>query len=287
MSLLSPSLKAFWAVSEKGTVQEAARTIGLTQTGVTQRIRSLEKQLKTTLFIRSRKGMKLTAEGESLLMYVRLSLENEGVTLSRIQKASLESHIRISISGPSSILRSRVIPTFTSTLNEFPKLRFQFDLSDTESNTDKLRTGACDMAILEHHNVTKEMDSKILRPERYKLYAASLWKRRPLLEILKNESIIDFDPQDKMTISLLDKYKLTKHIQTERHFANNTDALISMIESGIGYSVLSEEFAKPLVEQKKIFNLEPDLFYDFKVALAWYPRPEMPPYFKKLTQNLK
>jgi LysR family transcriptional regulator, chromosome initiation inhibitor len=287
MSLLSPSLKAFWAVSEKGTVQEAARTIGLTQTGVTQRIRSLEKQLKTTLFIRSRKGMKLTSEGESLKMYVRQCLENEGMALSRIQKASLESHIRISISGPSSILRSRVIPAFTSSLNAFPKIRFQFDLSDTESNADKLRTGQCDFAILEHHDVSKEMDSKIIAPERYKLYTAFSWKRRPLLDILKNEAIIDFDTKDRMTISLLDKYKLTKHIQNERHFVNNTDALISMLQSGIGYSVLSEEFAKPLVDQKQIFCIEPDYFFDFKVALAWYPRPEMPLYFKTLIQKLK
>ena len=67
MSLLSPTLEAFWAVVRKGTVQDASHILGITQTGVTQRIRSLEKQLKTTLFTRSRKGMKLTAEGEALL----------------------------------------------------------------------------------------------------------------------------------------------------------------------------------------------------------------------------
>ena len=52
MSLLSPPLEAFWAVVRKGTVQDASYILGITQTGVTQRIRSLEKQLKTTLFTR-------------------------------------------------------------------------------------------------------------------------------------------------------------------------------------------------------------------------------------------
>ncbi|MBY0451706.1 MAG: LysR family transcriptional regulator, partial [Bdellovibrionaceae bacterium] len=60
MSLLSPPLEAFWAITRKGTVQDASKILGITQTGVTQRIRALEKQLKTTLFTRSRKGMKLT-----------------------------------------------------------------------------------------------------------------------------------------------------------------------------------------------------------------------------------
>ncbi|MGZ3690202.1 MAG: LysR family transcriptional regulator, partial [Pseudobdellovibrio sp.] len=91
MSLLSPPLEAFWAVVRKGTVQDASYILGITQTGVTQRIRSLEKQLKTTLFIRSRKGMKLTTEGEALLQFVKGSLEIEGMALSKIQRAAKDS----------------------------------------------------------------------------------------------------------------------------------------------------------------------------------------------------
>lgn len=286
MSLLSPPLEAFWAVVQKGTVQEASRTIGLTQTGVTQRVRSLEKMLKTTLFIRSRKGMKLTAEGEALLQYVKHSLENEGMTLSRIQGTAIDSIIDISISGPSSILRSRVIPNLSSVIKSQKNLRFHFDLSDVESNSDKLKTGHCDLAILEHHDVTKEMDSKILKPERYKLYAATSWKRRSFLDILSTEPIIDFNSQDMMTYNYLDKYKLKSKVLPSRHFANNTDALTAMISAGLGYSVLSEEYATPYIKKGEIFDLSPTQFYDFKIALAWYHRPHMPDYFKSITKAL-
>ena len=60
MSLLSPPLEAFVAIVRSKTVISAAKDLGLTQTGVTQRIRVLETQLRTTLFIRSRSGMRLT-----------------------------------------------------------------------------------------------------------------------------------------------------------------------------------------------------------------------------------
>jgi LysR family transcriptional regulator, chromosome initiation inhibitor len=286
MSLLSPPLEAFWAVVQKGTVQEASRTIGLTQTGVTQRIRSIEKMLNTTLFIRSRKGMKLTAEGESLLQYVKMSLENEGMTLSKIQGTNIDSIIEISISGPSSILRSRVIPKLSETHTKNKSLRFRFDLSDTESNSDKLKTGFCDLAILEHHDVTKEMDSKILKAERYKIYVATSWKRRTFIDILNNESIIDFNSKDMMTFNYLDKYKLKSKARKERHFANNTDALTSMIASGLGYSVLSEEYATPLIKKGEIFDISPAQFFDFKIALAWYHRPNMPEYFRHITKTI-
>ncbi len=286
MSLLSPPLEAFWAVVQKGTVQEAARTIGLTQTGVTQRIRSIEKMLNTTLFIRSRKGMKLTTEGESLLHYVKNSLENEGMTLSKIQGTNIDSIIEISISGPSSILRSRVIPNLSETCRKNKNLRFRFDLSDVDSNSDKLKTGFCDLAILEHHDVTKEMDSKILKAERYKLYVATSWKRRTFTDIITNESIIDFNSKDMMTLNYLDKYKLKSKVKKERHYANNTDALTSMITSGMGYSVLSEEYAAAHIKKGELFDISPSQFFDFKIALAWYHRPHMPEYFRHITKTI-
>ncbi|MBC7420866.1 MAG: LysR family transcriptional regulator [Bdellovibrio sp.] len=286
MSLLSPTLEAFWAVVRKGTVQDASYILGITQTGVTQRIRSLEKQLKTTLFIRSRKGMKLTTEGEALLQYVKGSLDIEGMALSRIHRAAKDSIIEVGISGPSSILRSRVIPNLIAVKNQFPLLRYRFDLSDVDSNVDKLKIGACDLAILEHHQVTREMDSKVIKAEKYCLFGPVSWKKRSLAEILETESIVDFNSSDMMTFHFLDKYRLKNKVRKERHFANNTDAIASMLIAGLGYSVLSEEFAKPYVKKNELCELASDQFYDFKIALAWYPRPEKPAYLAAIIQAI-
>jgi len=230
--------------------------------------------------------MKLTTEGEALLQFVKGSLEIEGMALSKIQRAAKDSITEVSISGPSSILRSRVIPNLVKLKNQFPLLRFKFDLSDTDSNVDKLKTGHCDFALLEHHHVTREMDSKILKAERYCLYGPASWKRRLLPEILKTETIIDFDQSDNMTFNYLDKYRLKTHAGKERHFANNTDALISMVAAGLGYSVISEEFAHDFVKSGEIIKLGGDQFYDYKIALAWYPRSEKPGYFDAIIKAL-
>lgn len=286
MSLLSPSLEAFWAVVRKGTVQNASYILGITQTGVTQRIRSLEKQLKTTLFTRSRKGMKLTAEGEALLQYVKSSIDIEGMALSKIQRAAKDSIIEVGITGSSSILRSRVIPNLTSLKKTFPLLRFRFDLSDVDSNVDKLKSGACDFALLEHHQVTREMDSKIIKAERYCLYGPASWKRRLLPEILDTESIVDFNHTDRMTLQFLEKYRLKSRASKERHFANNTDAIASMVANSVGYSVLAKEFAKPLVKRNELIDLAPDYFLDHKMAFAWYQRHDKPDYFQAIIKSI-
>jgi len=50
MSLLSANLNAFIAVIRQGTVMVLASELYLTQTGVTQRIRALEKDLGKPYF---------------------------------------------------------------------------------------------------------------------------------------------------------------------------------------------------------------------------------------------
>lgn len=283
MSLLSPSLEAFWAVVQKGTVLEAAKMVNLTQTGVTQRIRSLEKQLGVTLFTRSRKGMRLTTEGESLLRYVKAARDLEGETLSSIGGQKQNTYFEVCISGTSTLMRSRMIPKAAAVMKKYPNLRVRFDLTDTDSILGKLKTGFAQMGALPVNHVGLELDSKVMLPERYYLVGPSAWKKRKLEDILANETIIDFDPNDTMTLDLLKKYKITK-FSKHRHYANNIDALTSLMVAGVGYSTLTEEFARPFIKEGSLTYLSQEMFLEYPVALAWYPRSEMPPYFKALIE---
>lgn len=279
MSLLHPNLMAFMAVVERKTVQDAAKKIGLTQTGVTQRIRSLERELNTTLFIRSRKGMHLTQEGESLLRYCQSATELEG----RLAFESTQQEIVLQISAPSSLMRTRIIPQVASLLKNYPFLRLQFDLLDLQSAIYKLKNGQSQIVLVPHSDVSLEMDSKILKGERYILVGPNAWKKRSVREVVKNEVIIDFDKNDQYTFEFLKMHNLFENALKTRHFVNNTDGLASLVASGAGYSVLAEEIAAPLLTDKSLCNLLPGKFLELKdIALAWYPRPQMPYYMAEI-----
>jgi LysR family transcriptional regulator (chromosome initiation inhibitor) len=169
MSLLSANLEAFLAVARIQTVQGAAGELGLTQTGVTQRIRSLEKHLSATLFIRSRRGMRLTSEGEALLHYCHAAQELEGRALAQIQKPGKKVETQVSISGPTSLMTTRVVPACVEVAKRFPGLALGFEIDDIERRADGLRRGSAHLAVLPHEQVAREMDSKVLKPERYVL----------------------------------------------------------------------------------------------------------------------
>lgn len=59
-------MRVFIAVARSGSFEAAARRIGMDATTVARRTRRLETSLKATLFIRSRRGLQLTAAGAVL-----------------------------------------------------------------------------------------------------------------------------------------------------------------------------------------------------------------------------
>jgi LysR family transcriptional regulator, chromosome initiation inhibitor len=282
MKLLSPPIQAFFMTARLGTVHAAAHALNITQTAVTQRIKALEKRLSISLFVRSRKGMRLTSEGEALLRYCYSFQELEGEALNYVTKTGTETNVSICITGPSTIIRSRIIPNCSKIMKQYPNLLMQFNINDNEDRALSLRCGESQLAIIEQACLSEEMEYKKLSPEHYILVVPTQWKRRKLKEIVKNERIIDFDMQDKMTFNYLKKYHLFDIANKDRHFTNRTDTLALLISEEIGYGVLPFEFAKSYIANNQLASLNKDQTYSYSLVLAWFPRHQQPKYFSAL-----
>ena len=66
MAIDLTQLRYFQAIASCGSLTAAARTLGVSQPTLTVALRNLEESLSTTLFLRERTGVKLTATGEEL-----------------------------------------------------------------------------------------------------------------------------------------------------------------------------------------------------------------------------
>lgn len=282
MSLLHPGVTAFLAVVRHGTVHGAAREIGLSQTGVTQRLRGLERDLGTTLFVRSRKGMRPTAEGDALVRWCRSVGELEGELLSFVGRGEAAAAVRVTLTGPSSLMRCRVVPQAAAAIRAFPGVTLAFLADDTGSGLAHLKSGAAQLAVLRRDDVVQELDSKVLRPARHRLVGPAAWTSRAVGEIVAAERIVDFDETDDATFAFLREHDLSAGVRRRRHLVNNPDALAELVAAGFGYSVLSEDFAAPWLEDGRLVDLCPGRHLDQEIALAWYPRHEMPAYFRAL-----
>jgi LysR family transcriptional regulator (chromosome initiation inhibitor) len=286
MRLLSPQLQAFLAVAKEKTVHGAADILHITQTGITQRIKALEKRLETALFVRSRRGMLLTKEGEALLRYCHAFQEMENEALEAVVNTGTEKNVTVCLSGPTTIMRTRVIPACVKVMQKFPHLLMHFDMND-EDKVDALRRGESQLAILDKNCLSDEMQYKNLNPENYVLVAPISWKKRRLKEVVKHEKIIDFNKQDQMTFHYLRQFGLLDYAKGDRHFVNRTDALALMISNEFGYGVLPMEFAKPYLVSKQLAVMNLGKMYAHQLALAWYPRHQQPKYFSALIEACK
>ncbi len=285
MSLLSHPLQAFMSIARQGTVHAAAKELGITQTGVTQRIRSLEKDLGITLFIRSRSGMKLSAEGNALLRYCKNVVELEGELSGHLSGKADQTTVSLSIAGPTSVMSSRIVKQTLPLYKDFPQLLLNFVIDDSENRVLLAKSAKADLIIIHPSEVPNEMDSKKLSSEKYLLVANPLWKKRKLSEIIKNEKLVDFDVNDRMSLNYLDKFGINNI--GSRIFANNNECLIDLIIHGIAYGILSLENAQPLIDSAKVIALNSGAVYESPLALAWYPRPQMPLYFQSLLKLLR
>ncbi len=287
MSLLSPQLIAFVAVVKHKTVHAAASSMHLTQTAVTQRIRSLERQLKTTLFIRTRRGMTLTQEGEALFRYCQAAKELEGEALATIQGAGVQTEIELTISAATSIMRARVMPNCLPIMQKFTNLLICFHVDDLEHRHQSLRAGLADFVIMRAEYLAPEMQSKHLKPEQYVLVAPYAWKGRKLKDIVANERIIDFDASDDVTFNYLKQHQLFELAHHSRYYANRTENLALLVAEGVGYTCLAKEFVQPYVKNQQLTILNQGKTYDVSHVLAWFDRPEPAEYFSAIIAGIK
>lgn len=270
------------AIIEHKTIHAAARNIFLTQTALTHRLRTLEQELSTTLFIRTRKGMKLTAEGEVLHSYCQRIREIEGNVLAKLRGESLDVEIELTINSQSSIMRSRIIPALLPLLKNYPNLLFNFNRADEEDCQHALKSGQCDLAVLNSYQITRDMRFKPLAPEEYILVACHEWQDRPLEDILSKERIVDFNHKDTLTYTYLNKFNLAYDFRKGRHFANNPLHLAELVAAGVGFSVLVKEFAMPFIASNKLIVLNDNQIMNLYPFLVWYERPELPRYFSEI-----
>ncbi|NNF05704.1 MAG: LysR family transcriptional regulator, partial [Candidatus Eisenbacteria bacterium] len=243
MHLLSPKLQAFVSVADNGTVHGAAGKLHITQTGVTQRIKTLEDELGVTLFLRSRKGMTLTSEGETLYKYCRSVLDLEGQVFAKLHGTTENATSRITVQGPSSLLRSRVAQAAKKVLEDHPGVSICLVSSDPDSGTEALKKGIVDIAILPEEDVADEFEVKQIEPEIYSLYGTQSWEGRELKDVVSSERMIDIHNEKRLTEKWLEKCGLANHAKGRRHLADNVDLMADLLRSGTGYGVLPVEYA--------------------------------------------
>jgi DNA-binding transcriptional LysR family regulator len=140
-------VRTFVAVVEHAGMTAAGNVLHLTQSAVSQQIKRLEEALGTALFIRDRKGMRLTRAGERLRgKAVRLLSLNDEI-LTEISVNGLSGGIRVGV--PLDLVGNMLSAILKAFVEAHPHVEVSL-VSGSSTDLKKLvQGGAIDLAIVE------------------------------------------------------------------------------------------------------------------------------------------
>jgi DNA-binding transcriptional LysR family regulator len=164
-------LKRFYIVAQEGTLAKASERIHVVPSALTKSISDFEYQMKTQLFNRLPKGMKLTPQGERLFAFAAQFL-SQAESFERVfneKEDEIEGEIRI-LTTPY-VGTHWLIPHMKEFLKKHPKVTLQILLNNEEIRY----LGGADIGICPFISQQENLTQELLFPLTICLFASSAY----------------------------------------------------------------------------------------------------------------
>lgn len=192
-------LKYVLAVSDKGSINEAAKSLLISQPSLSNSIKELEQELKITIFVRTNRGMTLTNEGYEFIGYARQVIQQyEMLEEKYIGNKSSKQHFCISTQHYGFAANA-----FISLVQKFGGDQYEFTIRETKTFEiiDDVKNLRSELGIIYLSNYNKTVLQKLIRESNLKF--VSLIEAKPHIFISENHPLAN-----KKLVSLedLDEY---------------------------------------------------------------------------------
>lgn len=236
---------AFVKTVEYGSFTKAAEILNYSQSGISRMINDLEKEWKVVLLERAKSGVKLTSDGMKLLPHAKsVCMEYEKLQMEVDELNGLQSGlIRI---GTFSSVATHWLPNIIRKFqSDYPNIDYELLLGDYTEIEEWIVTGRVDCGFLrlpacsDLETIFLEQDRLLaILPENHSL---THFERVPVAALC-DEPFMLLEKGAKTEISeIFERCNLTPKI----HFTTWDDyAIMSMVESGLGISILPELILK-------------------------------------------
>ena len=144
--------KVFYHVATTLSFSEASRQLYISQSAVSQSVKTLEKKLGTPLFVRSTKSVQLTPEGETLLRHIEpaIQLIRQGET-NLLEAGSLGGG-QLRIGATDTICRYLLISYLNQYHKLYPKVHIRIINQTSLKCVDLLESGQVDLIVTNYPN---------------------------------------------------------------------------------------------------------------------------------------
>lgn len=164
-------LRVFVTVVESGAHARAARSLGISQSTVSETLSALERALGTPIFRKATKGSMLTPTGEALLPYARRMLALSSELVTELSKVSSSVSATLVVAAVES-LSAYVLPAPLAALRaRWPKARLEVITGVCAEIRESVAAGKSDLGLIIEAESGLE-DSSILAKTRLVIFGS-------------------------------------------------------------------------------------------------------------------
>lgn len=259
--MITNSYKIFISVAKFNNFYSAAKDLHLTPSAISHSINKLEAELGISLFIRDKRGAKLTYDGEQLLFYAQKIIDNEEALLQNAARLSGKDTGTVVIGTVNSVCQHwlpNIINTFTKL---YPKINIIVHQGGYQDIVTWLETGQADIGFLPEP-LAKQFDFVRVHKERLICVVPNNFKPKNNISIevsdINNLTLVNQSNVNNIDTSIF----LSKHnLKFDSPFSINDDqSLIAIVESGLGFCIMPELVAKGTRANVRIFPFNPSEF---------------------------
>jgi DNA-binding transcriptional LysR family regulator len=234
-------LESFVQVAELGSIAEAARSLDLTPTAVSLRIKTLERQVGTALVERAGRNVRPTQAGVNVLAQARLIL-HEVRNFGSLATCTELPAGRLTLGATPSAIKGMLPPILKKWVDRYPSNDIFIEPGPTAVLYDKVCSGEVDAAILVHplFDIPKSLCWQTLRVERLVLLTRADIPSSDPFEIIRRNPFIRYDRRvvgGKMAHDYLRSHGLHPQPRLE---LDGIDYIADLVREGLGVSVLPD-----------------------------------------------
>ena len=237
-------LEAFVEAQRRGSITRAADALELTQPTVTARLRGLERELGTSLLVRGRRGVSLTAAGRRFLPRAMAALEavRRGVADTRSARDARGGFLTLGLASDLALyLAPAALARFART---HPDVEVTVRSGRSRAVAEALRADEIEIALVSQLVVLPELASRPLFTENVPVVVgkthAFARRARVQLEELALSGIVIRDPSaylHALTLAYFAEAGTAPRILME---LDNTEACKRVVIAGFGAALLPE-----------------------------------------------
>lgn len=261
--------QAFAAVAETGSFTRAAETLAYSQSGVSHMVSDLERDWGVVLFERSRRGVALTSDGARLLPATRALCESFRALDATVDEVRGLKRGLIRI-GVFSSVATHWIPRIIKRFNaDYPGIDYKLRVGDYTEIEEWIAEGSVDCGFVEvplrtgaELAVRALEDDEFLAvlPRDHELAGAEVFPVERLAELPWLSPASDSDDE-------LSEFFEQWGVRPNPHFSSWDDrAILSMVEHGMGVSVLSRLMLRGISQKVATLPLSQPVYRTIGVA---------------------